>query len=339
MSNLTPIDSVLDSENRIDVVSLQVSEITHIGDQYILILTDRVHFIEGNLSQAYYPLIEKNQLVENQVVLISDYSVMENSGRYEVNLNTVELGEVIPKPPVTKPITSKTQQKRKSEALVNVSTLSTFNEEWTLRAKVLCKHGLKEYKARNSQSSRNLFSLSLLDSCNTRITATLFGEPADRYYTEIVEGFVYLFSNGKVTIADPKYRLPDSIYKIEFYGNCRIILDQDQSWLREPKNDFLADFSKIPDLVEKAMIDVCGLVYNIEDTTEQVSKKGTEYKKRVLKCVDTSFAAVDIVLWNDFAVDPRIDRLQVGVSVILAKNVLVSHFNSSISLNTSRKKY
>ena len=321
------VNPVIKQENFV----VQVIEIKKMqGDNLLLIVSDGNQYMEALLNPVQSALIESGAVKENQLVMIDDYTV---SGGEKPTLNIISLQprEMCGKVGTPTPL----KNSFLNDIYTPISALSSFLPDWTIRAKVSHKSELTEYQSKKTGRSERLLSVVLVDSEKNQISGCFFAEAAEKYFNIIEEGKIYLFSNGTVALNEQKYRTVNN-YKLLLGLKSVITVDPNQDWTFVNPEKPLVKIAEIPNLREKSLIDIAGVVTEVGLTTDKVTKNGKTFTQRSLKVLDNSGASIDLVLWNEQATDPRISTITPSSTIVLARGVVISTYNGGISLSTSR---
>ncbi len=90
-----------------------------------------------------------------------------------------------------------------------------MNDGWTIKAKVIQKSDLKEFKKKDGTSGKKnffyflgkLFSITIVDKYGHEISATFFGNACEKYVNSIYKDKIYSFAKGQVKQNNYKYKL------------------------------------------------------------------------------------------------------------------------------------
>jgi replication factor A1 len=322
-------------DRKIEPFTVQVIEIKKMqGDNMLLIISDTNNYIEALLNPVYHSLVDQNQLKENQLILIEDYTVTSNVGRLVVNILNLQLKGICSR--LGSPVLIKSPVKMAEEEYTPISALSTFLYDWTIRAKVITKSNLRDFQVEKTGKQGKCMSLMLMDGSGTRISAGFFSEAAEKYSQVIEEGKIYLFSNGIVKLAQPKYRTPESNYQLSFDNKAKIELLPEQNWSISNSDRPFTLISEISSKPEKSIVNICGIIMEIGPVLQKISRTGEALQQRILKIIDQSLTSIDLSLWNEIANSPNINTLEIKKTAILGLGLIVSHFNNDISLTTNK---
>lgn len=319
--------------------TLQLLEFKKIqGKNYKLVVSDGDHCTQCMSVNQSASVIDKSSVEKFQLLTFQDFSLTTINGTYKILLlRELKLGPKIQskignpqkmefgtKTAETSIVKQETSVPPSKEVAKTVNTLSTENEDFELKGKVVTKGDIKHWN--NSRGTGKLFNATIVDSNGDEIQATFFNEAVDTFYQLVSENKVYNFSKGRVKLANRRYSSCD--YQLTFDKNASIVEVFDDGHIEENYK-----FSKICTLKNKVgeVVDLCAVVVGVGPVVEFTSRKSVQLKKRTLTVVDDSNTEIELTLWNNQAENKRVD---VG-SVIIAKNLKVTDFQTC-SLSTIR---
>lgn len=190
-----------------------------------------------------------------------------------------------------------------------IAALTTFNQRWTLKARVVAKSDVRSWN--NPKGSGTLFSITLADEGGAEIRGTFFKDAVTKFYDRIQVGKVYTVSGGKVKMANQAYTSVKNECEITFDDKTVITEVADDARIARVVFNFVK-LSALEAVEPGKMVDVVGVVTAAPDTATIPSKKnpgGEPLTKRDLTLADDSGAAITLTLWGDTA-----RSLPVGVS-------------------------
>jgi replication factor A1 len=120
-------------------------------------------------------------------------------------------------PPVQKQVPAPTTANRGS--IYPIEGLSPYQNNWTIKARVLQKGELKTYS--NQKGDGQLFNVTLMDETG-EIRATAFNAVAIALYDKLQEGKVYYISRARVNIAKKQFSHLSNEYELGFEKNTEI---------------------------------------------------------------------------------------------------------------------
>lgn len=169
-----------------------------------------------------------------------------------------------------------------------IAALNPYNNTWSIKAKVVSK-GNKRSFSRNGMTT-SVFSVELVDDSGTSIEATFWREAADRWYTLLEEGGVYLMSRGAVKPANRKFSAVRNDYTLHFDSNTeieRLADDAVDASAMQAKIDVVPICQLAAFADKKATVDLLGVVV-AAGTLGSVKRKSdsAELARRDLTLVD-----------------------------------------------------
>lgn len=210
-----------------------------------------------------------------------------------------------------------------------MTALSPFQRDFRIKVRVTRKGDIRTWN--NARGSGKLFSVDLLDMHGGEIQATMFNDVADKFFATFEEGKVYIICKGRVKVANKKFTHIENDYSIDLGNESEVEFVGDDSAIQTIRFDF-KPLSDIANLDDKAYVDACGVCDQVMELQEFESKRtGKQLKKRNIRIVDQSGAAIECTSWGDEAasIDPNIQG-----QVICVKAGRVSDFNGkSLSIN------
>lgn len=201
--------------------------------------------------------------------------------------------------------------------------------EWKLKARVTKKSAKRTWS--NSKGTGTLFNIEMLDKAGTQIQATFFKDAADLFYEKIHENGVFLFSNGKVQLANQKFTSIKNDFALVFDKNSEIVeIKEDDQAIQETGFTF-TPLSEIQQIEQMKTIDVVGLVQEVGPCQSVNLKSGQSKDRRNVTLVDNSGengTSISVTFWSGNA---RLTTFSSG-QVIAIKGARVSCYNGK-SLN------
>lgn len=92
--------------------------------------------------------------------------------------------------------------------------------DWTVKGRVSNKFPIRTWS--NPRGSGKIFTIVIIDQHGDEIEAKFFNEAADVFHDTIELGKVYLFANGMLKPANPKFSSVPHSHIITFGTNARI---------------------------------------------------------------------------------------------------------------------
>lgn len=211
-----------------------------------------------------------------------------------------------------------------------IEALSPYAHKWTIKARCTNKSDIKTWHNKNGEGK--LFSVNLLDESG-EIRGTGFNDQVDTLYDLFHEGGVYYITSPcKVNMAKKQFSNLNNDYELMFERDTRVEKAEEQSGVPQVRFNF-TNISQLQDVEKDTTIDVIGVLKELAETTEAISKTTNKpYNKRELTLVDNTGYSVRLTVWGKTAMtfDTNPD------SVIAFKGVKVSDFGGrSLSLLSS----
>jgi replication factor A1 len=110
-----------------------------------------------------------------------------------------------------KPNVSNNAPKQPSRQTYPIASLSPYQNNWTLKARVVQKSEVRRWS--NQKGEGQLFSVTLMDESG-EIRATGFNAAVDEFYNKFVEGKVYYISKAKIQFAKRKFSNVNNDYEL-----------------------------------------------------------------------------------------------------------------------------
>jgi len=177
-----------------------------------------------------------------------------------------------------------------------IKALSTFNTDWTIKARVTKKCDIKEWN--NARGSGKLFNANLMDIMGDEISATFFNQGVEKFFPMLVENHVYTFAKGSVKLANKKFCSLQNEYQLSFDKSAEIAEVQDDGTI-DNMHFALVGLNQLSDLARRTgqtLVDICAVVSEVGEISAFTSKKGNALRKRVLTLVDDTNYSVELTL-------------------------------------------
>ena len=202
-----------------------------------------------------------------------------------------------------------------------ITAITPYFNAWLIKARVTSKAPKRNWS--NAKGEGCVFSFDVLDESG-EIRVNAFNKEVDKYYDLVQPNKVFYISKGTVKTANKRFSNLANDYEITLQSDS-LLEETDELAENVPKMRY--KFIKIKDLENisiQSIIDVIGIVKNIEDVVAITSKKtNKELKKRDLFLLDNTCHEVRFTLWND-AAESFVCELN---SVVAIKNAMVGEFN------------
>lgn len=207
-----------------------------------------------------------------------------------------------------------------------ISHMTIYNEDWTIRARVISKSDIKTWA--NEKSSGKFFKTVIGDDSG-KIQAMFFNATCDKYWDTIQENGVYVISNGKLKPTSGKYNSTKHDYEISIDEMSKITEEEDDGSCG--CSVVLVPLGELKNKKQNDLVDVIGIVFD-EGTCEQVEMKfGGNKAKRSIGIVDEAMEKVEVVLWGSLAENPTFSK----GSIVAFRQLKMSSFQSTTTLNFS----
>lgn len=185
-------------------------------------------------------------------------------------------------------------------SVMPIQALNPYSNRWTIKARIMTKSDIRKFT--NAKGNGSLFSIDLVDAKGDEIRGTFFGNAVDKWFPLLEEHKVYLFSGGKLKIADKKYNKLKNNYEITFDATSSITSVHDDAGIKIMTYSF-AKISSLPNIDAGSTVDILGIVKHASECVELQSKKkpGTVLLKRDITIMDDSGTDVRVTLWDQKA--------------------------------------
>jgi replication factor A1 len=329
------------------------------GTKYKITVHDNQHKMDAVLGTSFNHLVTSQELIVGSVLDVTKHTVNGSQGKQIMIINEMEvlqkechqLGNPTPCP-IKKAGGSKpsgfgnrggfggnNNGFGNNKAASNfastgggefqmVTQLSPFQKDFKIKVRVTRKGPIRTWD--NARGSGKLFSVDFLDMQGGEIQATCFNDVADKFYPLFEEDKVYIIQKGRIKVANKRYTHITNDYQIDLNSDSQVTLVDDDASILNMKYDF-KPLSSLETSEDKAYVDVCGVITNVQDAQTFTSKKTQkELTKRNFKIADSSGAAIDVTIWGEDATNFPGQQGQ----VCCLKAARVSEFNGkSLSAN------
>ncbi|KAA1469388.1 replication factor-a protein [Dentipellis sp. KUC8613] len=306
--------------------------------RYRLIISDGAFFLQSMLATQLNHLVEEGVVVKNSIIRVERMSCNYIQGKRLVvilGLETVQkeaekIGDPKPIPgdktpsaegstapeearttpapaaqaststapaPVAAPVAAAPQQRRSGNTRSNIfpiEGLSPYQNNWVIKARVMRKSDIRTYS--NQRGEGKLFDVTLMDETG-EIKATGFNAVVDALYDKLQEDRVYYISKARVNLAKKKFTTVNNEYELSLERNTEIEECLDTENVPTVKYSFVS-LSGLEDLPKDSICDVIGIVKEVGDVGEIMTKTSRTLTKRELTIVDQSGFSVRVTLWG-----------------------------------------
>lgn len=220
------------------------------------------------------------------------------------------------------------QNQQKPSNIYAIDQLSPYQNIWTIKARVSFKGEMRTWS--NQRGEGKLFNVNLLDETD-EIRATAFNENAEKFYNLLQEGKVYYVSKARIQPSRPQFSNLKHPYELQLDRDTVIEECFDADNVPKLHFDFVK-LSNVQNLEADSIIDVVGVIKEVNPHFQITSKAGRAYDRRDITIVDDSQFAISVGLWNKTALE--FDTPE--GTVIAIKGAKVSDFNGkTLSLTPS----
>lgn len=208
-----------------------------------------------------------------------------------------------------------------------IKHLNQFTADWVIKARIIKKAQLREWK--NPKSSGTLLNFDLVDLEGTQIQATAFNEAATAMDAIIEQNNVYTFKSGMVKLANKRFTSIKHDFCLTFSKDSVVEPCCDDDNIGSIAFNF-TELSEIENMIQSRTVDVIGVILDVGPASSINMRDGKVKSKRTLTIGDESNSCIGVTLWG--AVTEA--HSYVPGQVIALKNCRVSDYNGK-SLNAT----
>ncbi|KAI9466060.1 replication factor-a protein [Lactarius psammicola] len=327
-------------------------------DRYRIIISDGVHFLQAMLATQLNYLVEEDRIGKNTIAAIESMSCQHIMDKRLVILlslkvlqrDSQKIGSPAPlltqtpqsktdspvnvtsasvtTAPVPSPAAQPQNQNRQTEIpLYPITGLTPYQNNWRIKVRVVQKSDIRTYS--NQRGDGRLFNVILMDD-SAEIKATAWNAMVDELYEKLQENRAYFISRARVNLAKKRYSTVQNDYELSLDRGVEIVecQDADAPVIRYHFVKVLA----LQELEKEAICDVIGVVRDVGDLSEIMTRNNKTAQKRELKVVDDSKYEVRLTIWGKQA-----EQYSTPVDTVIAfKGVRVNDFQGrSLSLLSS----
>ncbi|XP_020197717.1 replication protein A 70 kDa DNA-binding subunit B [Aegilops tauschii subsp. strangulata] len=216
-------------------------------------------------------------------------------------------------------------------------SLNPYQGNWVIKVRVTSKGNLRSY--RNARGEGHVFNVELTDEDGTQIQATMFNEPAKKFYPVFELGKVYYISKGSLRIANKQFKTVQNDYEMTLNENAVVEEAEGESFIPPVQYNFVKIDMLGPYVGGRELVDIIGVVQSVSPTLSIRRKIDNEsIPKRDIVVADDSNKTVTISLWNDLATTVGEELLDMvdSAPIIAVKSLKVSDFQG-VSVSTVGK--
>ncbi|SBT70822.1 replication protein A1, small, putative [Plasmodium malariae] len=183
-----------------------------------------------------------------------------------------------------------------NDLLFRISQITTYVSKWIIKAKVVNKSKLSTFKNNNS-----FFSIDVTDVHGDSISCKFWGSAADKWFNNIELKKVYIFSKGRVSIANPKYNTVKHKYELTFNEDSEIHEVKDDGEIKIQKKISLVNLRDIKIATKETPFtaDLIGIVKHIGAVSNLKTKQGNDIIKQNIIIVDDTKHSFEISFWDN----------------------------------------
>lgn len=204
------------------------------------------------------------------------------------------------------------------QKLFRVVDLNPYVTRWSIQVRITNKGDMRTWS--NVKGTGNLFSVTMLDNHGGMIRGTFFKQDADKWYPILEMGQTYTVTGGRLKQANKQYTSVPHDYEITFGNETEFVNVADDGSIQS-MNYSIKTIDKIQDTEPGKLIDILGVVRDVEQSMEITTKTGRQLNKRNITFGDSSGFAIRLTAWGESASDPRWDTCQNALVAINAVKV------------------
>ncbi|KAH9001416.1 replication factor-a protein [Lactarius akahatsu] len=322
-------------------------------DRYRIIISDGVHFLQAMLATQLNHLVEEDRIGKNTIALIENMSCQHIMDKRLVILLSLRVlqrdaqkvgnpAPLLSQPTVDGPVTSipvktapapstaaqtQNQQTDNQNPIYPITGLTPYQNNWRIKVRVVQKSDIRTYS--NQRGDGRLFNVTLMDD-SAEIKATAWNAMVEELYEKLQENRVYFISRARVNLAKKRFSTVQNDYELSLDRGVEIVECQDTD-VPVIRYHFVK-VAALQELQKEAICDVIGVVREVGDLSEIMTKNNKTAQKRDLKIVDDSEYDVRLTLWGKQA-----EQYSTPVDTVIAfKGVRVGDYQGrSLSLLSS----
>eukprot|EP00931_Biecheleriopsis_adriatica_P037941 TRINITY_DN21764_c0_g1_i2.p1 TRINITY_DN21764_c0_g1~~TRINITY_DN21764_c0_g1_i2.p1 ORF type:complete len:629 (+),score=124.38 TRINITY_DN21764_c0_g1_i2:203-2089(+) len=178
--------------------------------------------------------------------------------------------------------------------LVPIAQLSSFTPRCKVRARVVSKSGIREF--RNSRGPGKLFSIDVMDAAGACTRVTFFGTSVDKFYNMVSMKGVYEIANAIVKPANPRFCKYSMELTLDERLSTLTAIAEDGSIPQMPYHFVqLAQLSSAP---VNSHVDVAGVAIRVDEPVSVSTRNGPRMKRQAV-ILDDSNASVALTMWAE----------------------------------------
>ncbi|KAH9079268.1 replication factor-a protein [Lactarius deliciosus] len=282
-------------------------------DRYRIIISDGVHFLQAMLATQLNYLVEEDRIGKNTIALIENMSCQHIMDKRLVILLSLRVlqrdaqkvgsptplliqptvdgpGPVASTPVKTAPTPApstaaqtQNQQTDNQNPIYPITGLTPYQNNWRIKVRVVQKSDIRTYS--NQRGDGRLFNVTLMDD-SAEIKATAWNAMVDELYEKLQENRVYFISRARVNLAKKRFSTVQNDYELSLDRGVEIAECQDAD-VPVIRYHFVK-VAALQELQKEAICDVIGVVREVGDLSEIMTKNNKTAQKRDIKIVDDS---------------------------------------------------
>ncbi|CCH45720.1 Replication protein A 70 kDa DNA-binding subunit [Wickerhamomyces ciferrii] len=309
---------------RSSIVTIQRYEIERMGagNKHVIIISDLVikQSVASKVGTAIESLDDYFRAHPEEDIYQSAEAGEENTPTPQAEAPKQEQPkQSIPQPQSSTNTNKASSNQKKPSNIYAIDQLSPYQNIWTIKARVSFKGEMRTWS--NQRGEGKLFNVNLLDETD-EIRATAFNDNAEKFYNLLQEGKAYYVSKARIQPSRPQFSNLKHPYELQLDRDTVIEECFDADDVPKLSFDFVK-LNKIQDLEADSIIDVVGVIKEVNPHFQITSKAGRAYDRRDITVVDDSQFAISVGLWNKTALE--FDTPE--GTVIAIKGAKVSDFN------------
>lgn len=317
----------LDNFQKFSVIHITNYSISGVNGKYFILLNkaqviENADRVDKNFTNLDHYLKENPEFNKFQKML--DENSSNNNNNNNNSSNQIDDKKSISPNPTNENLNSNSNSNstvpNKFKGLTTIDQLSPYHNSWTIKARVSYKGDMRTWS--NQRGQGKLFSVHLLDETG-EIKATAFNTAAEKFYDILQENGVYYVTKASIQTAKKQFSNLSNDNEINLDKDSVIESANDESGVPQMQFNFIK-LDQIQNIENNSVIDVLGIIKNVEEKREIISKStGKPYDRRDITIVDQSQFAINVGLWNKLARDFNLDT---GTPIAI-KGCKVNDFN------------
>ncbi|KAH3758240.1 replication protein A 70 kDa DNA-binding subunit [Pelomyxa schiedti] len=211
--------------------------------------------------------------------------------------------------------------------IIPITKLNPYISKWSINVRVVAKSPMRTWQ--KDDGSHSLFTMDLVDSSG-EIRAVAFNAEAENFFPKIQLNKGYTVANGQLKFSDKKWNRLNHDYEIILGQYSEIIpLDPQQTSILPHAHFHFTTISSLQGAKLTSYVDVLGVVTQVSEEKELVTKAGKPLKQKVIWIADTTSSSVSITFWASLCDMPEVRNLSVGM-IVGVKGLRVGEFSGVV---------